>query len=175
LSRSEDEILDYIIRRSLEDGEIQEPMSEIASAIGMSRATVWRSLHKLEKRGVIEIIETPANREPNKIRLVDSTKNDLEIFEEWITDGEEMVKEAQQNLENLRRNKELIMDLKNQMRKYRDRELRELKSINFGENYELVVRRKKGADTSGDKELAVAFGQVLKKNLNDIMSSVKDD
>lgn len=170
MANSEESVLNYILRRSLDTGVVQEPISEISTATGVSTATVWRALQNLEDKGAIEIIKTSDNKEANKIKPRDMTKSNMQIFEQWITQGEDLVDLSRNILKNFRHNKELIEDLQKQLEMYREKQERIIKVVPFGDDYELVVRRtgdaKEDENNGEDKAIATLLVEILKNNLD---------
>lgn len=72
-------LLNYI-RRNAVNGTLQRSMADIAKDIGVTNATVHRSLRKLEKEGLIEVVPSDNPRLPCTIVYKgeeESTANDI--------------------------------------------------------------------------------------------------
>lgn len=69
LSKSEQKVHDYILEKTNASGtgRMSESMSTIASAIGVSEATVHRAIRQLRKSGIIGIIPAQEKTESNEI------------------------------------------------------------------------------------------------------------
>lgn len=85
LSKSERLVYYYIKEKaSQNDNQIQESMDSIGDAVGVSEATVHRTIRKLKKEGVIGILPTPEKSDANIIKffgIPDPKKQVTEIFD----------------------------------------------------------------------------------------------
>lgn len=74
--RTLNDILRYIKANS-RDGFLKESMVKIGERTGYSNATVHRSIKALERKGMIQIIETKSARTPNTICYIGPNKQDI--------------------------------------------------------------------------------------------------
>lgn len=129
LSKSEKKVHDYIYEKTKETGRMSESMSAIGKAIGVSEATVHRSVRQLRKTGVIGIIPSQEKTESNEIiyygepdeekqvqEIIDlaaQLNSDISRFEQLLNVKDETIKSMEKERELLikqlkRQQKELL-------------------------------------------------------------------
>lgn len=161
MTKSEKNVLDYVLRKSMTTGEIQEPVADIAKALGHSTSTVWRALKSLEEAGAIEIEKTSSNKKANIVRPTAGSEKQLKDYEKWITEAEELVDLTEDALSNFRKNKEMVQNLERQLELYREQQQRVVKTIEMSNGYELVIKRTSDKEPEEDKNVDSITASVL--------------
>lgn len=60
-----------------QDGVIKKSMMEMAKEIGYSNATIHRSIQRLQEEGMIQVVPSKSQREPNTIVYLGPHSDDL--------------------------------------------------------------------------------------------------
>lgn len=118
LSKSENAVYEYIKQESeLRGGSIKESMKEMGNRLGLSEATVHRTVRKLRKQGVIGIVPSMEKAESNEIvyyGIPDPDKQVNDIFKmigELSSSAnrfEAVLHVKEQQIEHLVREKEML-------------------------------------------------------------------
>lgn len=161
MANSEKKIKDYILRRTVDTGKLQQSISDIADATNISTATVWRALKSLEEKGIIKIKETQGNNVPNIILPLDTSEISKNELMNQIEDAENLVKLSKTILEHFHDNRVLINQLKKELKMHREWKSNVLKVIPFGKEYEFIVRRKDDAESQRKDNEAIQLAETL--------------
>jgi DNA-binding Lrp family transcriptional regulator len=141
------EIVEYIQRYGT-DGRLQIPYADIGRDTGYSTTTIHRAIKKLEEQGYIRIIPPDRANEPNTLVLQGPAAKAVDNFlggpalvrkmRDFVSEFARYVEQAEETIENLRKDLEDWVDFKSRIVKSYD--------LPDGEHEMIMVKKKKQED-----------------------------
>jgi len=166
ISKGESKVLDYFRRNVDSERKVQDSMEKVAQAIGVSRATVYRALKKLEKNDILEIVKTDANKEANIVILNEDIDIKLSEIDETISNMETHIQKEYKLLNEIKERRKEIEELSEELEGYHKNEQRIIKTIDFN-NYEILVKRKESAEV--DENIEKIIEEALNQKMIDFL------